>query len=227
MENNTGNSNQNTPDTDGFQKMLDLAGFGVKRMEERRAFEFRIFISYTTLLVLALYQLLKQNPISLKSLIYQLTAQDPPPPISPIEGIALYVLVLGIHIVYVLWQVGVGIAMENDAYRRNFYLKKAECLSGKRLEYEDKKPKVKRKIIIIQHYLQQLRYLWIIWEDWSRLLLVVIPTILFMIVVHLFIKKTYPEWDGCVFAINVLVFGVLIGVSGIQSICRKKDSPKS
>ena len=51
-------------DKDKFQKMLQLAEFGAKRLEERRSVEFKIFISYTTLLVLALYQLIKQqNPI--------------------------------------------------------------------------------------------------------------------------------------------------------------------
>ena len=54
MNNNKGNSNKNNPDQDSFQRMLDLAEFGVKRMEERRAFEFKIFISYITLLVRAL-----------------------------------------------------------------------------------------------------------------------------------------------------------------------------
>ena len=57
MDNNKGNSNKNDSAKDNFQRMLDLSEFGVKRMEERRAFEFKIFISYITLLVLALYQL--------------------------------------------------------------------------------------------------------------------------------------------------------------------------
>ena len=51
-------------DQNKFQEMLQLAEFGAKRLEERRSVEFKIFISYTTLLVLALYQLIKQqNPI--------------------------------------------------------------------------------------------------------------------------------------------------------------------
>ena len=185
MDNNKDNSNMNNSDTDNFQKMLGIAEFGAKRMEERRAFEFKIFISYITLLVLALYQLLKQNPISFKSLIYNLIEQEPTPFISLCEGIALGILALGMHIIYVMWQVGVGIAMENDSYRRNFYLKKAQCISGCSLKYENKKDKVDRKIVIIQRYPQQFNYLWIIWENWSRMLLIAIPTVLFIVVVHL------------------------------------------
>ena len=216
MDHHTGNFNENPSDTDNFQKMLDLAEFGVKRMEERRAFEFKIFISYITLLVLALYQLLKQNPISFKSLIYHLIEQESTPFISSIEGIALCVLALVMHIIYVMWQIGVGIAMENDAYRRNFYLRKAECISGCFLKYEDKKTNVERKIFIIQRYLQQFNYLWIIWEDWSRMLLIAIPTLLFIVVVYLFIGKTNSGWE-CLSVIPSLMFLVLIGVSVWQS----------
>ena len=47
--NNKANSNK-SDSVDGFQKILSLAEFGVKRMEERRTVEFRIFISYITLI---------------------------------------------------------------------------------------------------------------------------------------------------------------------------------
>ena len=221
MDNNKGNSNKNDSDKDNFQRMLDLSEFGVKRMEERRAFEFKIFISYITLLVLALYQLLKQNPISFKSLIYHLIEQEPTPFISSIEGIALWVLALVMHIIYVMWQIGVGIAMENDAYRRNFYLRKAECISGCSPKYENKKPNAEGKIVIIQCYLQQFNYLWVIWEDWSRMLLVAIPSFLFIIVIHLFLKKANFGWEFLSDIINVLIFFVLIIVSVVQSICRQ------
>lgn len=61
---NENKGNENKADKNEFQKMLQLAEFGAKRLEERRSVEFRIFISYITLLVLALYQLLKEkNPI--------------------------------------------------------------------------------------------------------------------------------------------------------------------
>ena len=59
MNNKTNSDKSNS--VDSFQRILSLAEFGVKRIEERRTVEFRIFISYITLLVLALYQLSKQQ----------------------------------------------------------------------------------------------------------------------------------------------------------------------
>lgn len=221
MDNDKGNSHKNNSGKDEFKKMLDLAEFGVKRMEERRTFEFRIFISYITLLVLALYQLLKQNPISLKSLIADLIGQEPTPFISSTEGIVICVVAFVMHIVYVMWQVGVGIAMENDAYRRNCYLRKAECLSGHSLKYDNTKSNTEGKIFIIRYYLQQFKYLWIIWEDWSRMLLIAIPTLLFFVVVHLFLKKTNlgKEWLSLIFC---LIFFLLIIVPSVVQSCRRR-----
>ena len=55
MLDNKDKSNENKGDVDKFRLILQLAEFSAKRAEERRSVEFRIFISYMTLLVLALY----------------------------------------------------------------------------------------------------------------------------------------------------------------------------
>lgn len=201
-------------DKNKFQAMLQLAEFGVKRMEERRSVEFRIFISYITLLVLALYQLVKQgNPIRE---FFELFIQKDAISLELWEGIILYVFGLIIHTVYVMWQVGISIAMDNDAYRRNFYLRAAETISGRPLEYDHKNPNSDEKIVIIENYLQQFCYLRVIWTDWSRMLLVVIPKILFIIVVNLFIKKFNSDITICVrillSVIPILVLLLLIPV---------------
>ena len=194
-------------DKDKFQKMLQLAEFGAKRLEERRSVEFKIFISYTTLLVLALYQLIKQqNPIHD---FFGRIIQKDSISLESWEGIILYVLALFMHIIYATWQVGVGIAMDNDSHRRNFYLEKAEKISGYPLEYDHENPNSGRKIVIIEHYLQQFLHLKVICTDWSRLLLVGIPTILFIIIVDLFIKKF--NWDIAIYyRILLLVIPILI-----------------
>ena len=94
---------------DDFERMMQLAEFGASRHNERRQVEFRVFIAYTTLLVFALYQ--KQQIANLNLSIW-------------VIGV-----VLGcIHIIYFLWEIRLSRAMENDASRRNFYLKKAECI---------------------------------------------------------------------------------------------------
>ncbi|MDE0015081.1 MAG: hypothetical protein OXU51_02765 [Candidatus Poribacteria bacterium] len=213
--NNQANSNKSNS-VDSFQRILSLAEFGVKRMEERRTVEFRIFISYITLLVLALYQLSKrQNSIHdfFKSIIPKDSVN-----LELWEGIILYALVLCIHIIYVIWQVGIGIAMDNDSYRRNFYLKKAEEMSGHPLKYENFNSD--KKIKPITNYLQQFKYLWIIWTDWSRILLVVTPTLLFIIVVHLFFKNIGLE-NVCFSGINVFMSSIPLVVSVMQKRCKK------
>lgn len=208
-------NNKNKFDENKFQAMLQLAEFGVKRSEERRSIEFRIFISYMTLLVLALYQLIKQqNPTSV---FRQLIIQKEPISLELREGIILYALALLLHTIYIMWQVGIGIAMKNDAYRRNFYLKQAEKMSGHPLEYEDKNSNSDRKIIIIEHYLQQFLYLKVIFTDWSRILLVAIPTILFILVVDLFIKETNWKENTELRVIPILTFVVIPAIVTVVS----------
>jgi hypothetical protein len=127
-----------------------------------------------------------------------------------------------------MWQIGISIAMENDSYRRNFYLEEAENISGHRLRYDHENPNSDRKIFIIKHYWQQFWYLGLIWKDWSRLLLVGIPTILFIIIIDLSIKKF--DWDITIccrilmslIPILVLLVGAWIA-KGIKKIARKKS----
>ena len=200
-------NDENKTNENKFQEMLQLAEFGAKRIEERRSVEFRIFISYITLLVLALYQLIKQdNPIHD---FFQLVKQKDSISLELWEGLTLYVSALLIHVIYVIWQVGIGIAMDNDSYRRNFYLKKAEGISGHPLEYDCKNPNSDRKIVILKHYFQQFLHLKVIWTDWSRLLLVGIPTILFIIIVDLSIKDFNLDISIC-YHILLLVMPALI-----------------
>ncbi len=206
----TTDNNKDDKDNDDFRKMLDLAEFGVKRMEERRSVEFRIFISYMTLLVLALYQLIKPSSISIELWIRQLIKPEPTSTdlwIEGIKGTLLYLIALSIHFIYVMWQIGVGIAMDNDATRRNFYLKKAEQISGHPLEYPNYNSKYKNEIFPVQNYGQQFLHISIIWTDWSRMLLVTIPTFLFIIIVDLFIKKT--DWsfeDNTILIVRIFLF---------------------
>lgn len=98
----------NNSNRDDFQSMLQLAEFAARRHDERRQVEFRVFIAYITLLALAFYQ--TDKIVSRKE------------PYWVVAGVLL------IHAVYLLWQIRLSTALVNDAWRRNFYLKKAECL---------------------------------------------------------------------------------------------------
>ena len=94
---------------DDFEKMVQLAEFGARRHDERRQVEFRIFIAYMTLLVLAFYQIDKIARLNF-----------------PLWGMIIGLLF--IHFLYIVWQIRLSRALVNDALRRNFYLKKAECI---------------------------------------------------------------------------------------------------
>ena len=52
------------PNRDDFERIVQLAEFGAKRHDERRQVEFRVFIAYMTLLVLAFYQIEKVEALN-------------------------------------------------------------------------------------------------------------------------------------------------------------------
>lgn len=118
---------------DDFERMMQLAEYGAGRHDERRQVEFRVFIAYTTLLVFALYQ--KQQIANLNLSIWIIGA------------------VLGfIHIIYLLWEIRLSRAMENDASRRNFYLKKAECIMH-HLQKNPNRPFIPRRNVYVTIHL--------------------------------------------------------------------------
>lgn len=100
---------------DDFQRMLQLAEVGAKWHDDRRQVTFRIFVSYMTLLVLALYQVIKL-----------LGVED-----VVIPGWIILFVIAGLvftHWIYWKWQESIRVALINDVRRRDFYLKKAELI---------------------------------------------------------------------------------------------------
>ena len=183
-------------DKDKFEAILALAEFGAKRMEQRRTTEFQIFISYITLIVLGLYILItKKNDVSgiIKS------------------GSAAFLcisLVL-INLIYVIWQIGLGRAMASDATRRNYYIKIAEKLTGHSLcvKKRGKNKGEDNKIIVNTSYHHQFCDLHLIFDDWSRLLLVGTPTILHLIL--LFQICTVADFSACIYLLCILTLLIL------------------
>lgn len=189
-------------DISNFENMLKLAEFGAKRHDDRRTVEFRIFISYTTPLIFALYYSIKLDPDLLESIHWGLMT------------VGSIVYLITIHLVYVLWQVGVAIAMANDAWRRNFYLKKAECI----LHHLSKNPndpfcpsndtviancgyeksewcekelfeKPAAHVILVKGFFGLFKHLNQILKDWSRMLVVGIPTVLVFFLISILLFK--------------------------------------
>jgi len=121
-----------------FNEMLALADFAEKSHNDRRQVEFRITISYITFLVLALYQVIKPRTAELDLDVSWW-----------VIGIASFVLLLT-HICYCWWQRTFHIASNNDVRRRDFYLKKAECIAYYMSQNPDSNfiPSSTRKVLI-------------------------------------------------------------------------------
>ena len=194
----------NNLNKDDFERMVQLAEFGARRHDERRQVEFRVFIAYNTLLVLAFYQLKKIEDLG-----------EP--------GWVTLGLIL-IHIVYLLWQIRLSMALVNDARRRNFYLKKAECISDHLWKYPNvpfhprkevcvtispnrvigKESKCKEKGKIYESELFDMHEpnivlvspMWELWKhwgqlfsDWSRLFQILIPTVMIVFLILALLQK--------------------------------------
>ena len=200
---------------DNFERLLSLAEFGANRHNERRQVEFRIFISYTTLLALILYYILTKGD----SLW------------SPNDWLPAVPLLI-VHWIYYLWQRSLGVAMENDTNRRNFFLAKAECLAHYFIEHPrckkfkpscDKMVKLKFRgkteisekelfeavsppdmLLLPFPWQRGLEHWDKTWTDWSRRLQCTIPTV--MLGTLFFIKL------GCCSKSLALIFLLVLSV---------------
>lgn len=100
-----------------LNEMLTIAELASSGHKERRQLEFRISISYITLLALALYQLIKFSP----------EENDLSVPLWII--VTVCVLLLTLHWKYCEWLYAIHVASNNDVRRRDFYLKKVEIIA--------------------------------------------------------------------------------------------------
>lgn len=197
---------------DQFDAMLALAEIGAERIERRRTTEFQIFISYTTLIVLGLYVIITKNDeiISKNNILGTIFMNNS----------AMWVcLTLGlINFIYIIWQVGLGRAMENDAVRRNFYVKKTQDLTDHSPPEKIRGKGLENSIIVNGHYLHQFCDLHLIVNHWSRFLLIGIPTLLHTILLYeVFILTNYPIYDFVI----LILFPVSLIIAGIiMEICR-------
>ena len=109
-----------------FNEMLEMAELAANGHRERRQLEFRISISYVTLLSLALYQLIKLTPGETGFI-----------DVSWWMIILLCVVLSFLHWIYLDWLNTLHIASNNDVRRRDFYLKKAEVIAYYRSKSSD------------------------------------------------------------------------------------------
>ncbi len=117
---------------DDFERMMQLAEFGARLHNERRQVEFRVFISYTTLLALAVYYVYKNNSFDLLN--------DHPELIIGVLGF--------VHFLYIFWEIRLSMAMDCDTSRRDFYTAKAQCILEHLLKHPDKTFSPRRDVLV-------------------------------------------------------------------------------
>ena len=208
------------PSKDNFEQTLQIADFAVQRLENRRQYEFKIFISYVTLLVLAIYKhdLLKPSLWG--------------------EFIGLVCGLCFIHTLYISWTIRLSVANRNDSKRRDFYLRKTECISVRLLkgfgdplcrkmesEYclpnqeEQKIEKVPRPFEAFKH----IKHLWI---NYAATFQFGLSTILSFLLVYVcckeLCKELYVVWRLAVMLTPLLPFLVI----SIFMCCRRKWGAK-
>lgn len=219
---NSTNGSAGNPNRDDFERMMQLAEFGAKRHDERRQVEFRVFIAYITLLSLAFYQMSKIEEIQSPNVV--------------ISGLVL------VHFIYLLWQIRLSRALVNDAWRRNFYLKKAECILDHLQKNPDhpfhpqknvfvtisiglKKDEMSEhelfdmhepNIVLVSPMLKFWKHWGQIFSDWSRLFETLIPTVMLPLLIIKIVEKKFA------FTIGVILMVVLFLPAILDIVLKKK-----
>ena len=209
----------NNPNRGDFERMVELAEFGARRHDERRQVEFRVFIAYNTLLALAFYHMSKDT-----------TTQ----PLVNLPEWSIALILGGIHFVYFLWQIRLARALVNDTSRRNFYLKKAECLLHHlcedpnnrihprtdkyvKVDNQTKKDEISEYELFKMHepYIVLVSPMWKFWEhweqlwrDWSRPFQIFIPTALFSLLLTKTVSLTLTFRTIRILAIAVIILSI-------------------
>lgn len=205
---------------DEFERTLQIAEFASQRLENRRQFEFKIFISYVTLLVLAIYE---GHHIEV------------PNDDRALYGTCFFVLLFVMHFFYISWTMSLSVAMQNDSGRKNFYLQKAEYISVSFLkkfgdplcrelksEYCRLCPE-ENKIKRVPKGLATFKHLDQIWSNWATAFQVVLPTIVFSLLVFNLSKELCTESWRLVVLFITLLFMLLIIVMGTIAYFVKKN----
>ena len=203
------------PSKDDFEQTLKIAEFAAERGENRRQYEFKIFISYVTLLVLGIYKG-DQIEVSNDEVFY---------------GWCVLVLLFVMHCLYISWTFSLSVAMRNDSERRNFYLEKAQYISVSLLkkfgapicrkmksEYCQLSPN-ENKIKRVPNVFRAFGHGDQIWINYAVAFQVVLPTIILSLLGHVLFKELCAVWHRtAVILIPVLPFLLI----AIFTCCRKK-----
>lgn len=202
-----------TPSKGDFERTFQIAEYARQSGENRRQYEFKVFISYVTMLILAIYEGHHIIPSDENHSVY---------------GILILFLLSMMHFFYLAWTISLSVANQNDGTRRNFYLDKAECISHSHLmEFGDQlSRKLKgeyqcgpnEKIIRVPRFYEVGNHIDQLWINYAAALQAAIPTILFFLLVFNLFKSYTGWWRVGVVGISLLPFLMCLALR-----CKKKD----
>ncbi len=184
------------PNKDDFERTLQIAEFAVQRLENRRQYEFKVFISYTTLLILVIYkhEILTLGEIGLISAFSKN---------ENLRGVGIVFIIIGlsvIHASYISWTIRLSVANGNDVHIRSFYMDKAMHIcedSLKKLgnplcrtmESEYEFMDTEAKIREVPKPFGAFKYWKHLWHNYAATFQTILPFLLFVLLVYLLIVQ--------------------------------------
>ena len=184
---------------DDFERAFQITEYARQSGENRRQYEFKVFISYVTMLILAIYE------------GHHIIPSDE---IDSFYGISILFLLSMMHFFYLAWTISLSVANNNDGTRRNFYLDEAECISRSLLEKSgyplsrklesDYQCCPNEKIIRVPRFYEVGNHIDQLWINYAAALQAAIPTILFSLLVFNLFKSYTGWWLVAVVGISLL-----------------------
>ena len=204
---------------DDFEQTFQIAEFARQSGENRRQYEFKIFISYVTLLILGIYE---GHHIEIPNDAYK-----------ELSGFFIVALLSVIHFFYIAWTFSLSVANQNDGARRDFYLQKSEYISrrllmefgdplSQKLDNEYSKLCSNKKINIVPKFYEVWEHKNQLWINYAAAFQVVLPTIIFFLLVLNLSNELCTGWRrAAVLLMPLLTFILIIAIS---TCCRKKGA---
>ena len=192
---------------DDFERALQIAEFARQSGENRRQYEFKIFISYVTLLILGIYE---GHHIEIPDGEYEI-----------LYGLCVLVLLSAMHFFYITWTISLSVANQNDGARRDFYLQKSECISrsflmefgdplSQKLDNDYSKLCSNKKINIVPKFYEVWEHRNQLWINYAAAFQGALPTIAFSLLVFNFSQKLWTGREFLVVVISAIVLPFIL-----------------
>lgn len=192
---------------DHFEQTFQIADFARQSGENRRQYEFKIFISYVTLLLLGIYE---GHHIEVPNDEYK-----------ELYGLLIVALLSVMHFFYIAWTISLSVANQNDGARRDFYLQKSECISrsllmkfddplSQKLDNDYSKLCSNGKINIVPKFYEVWEYKNQLWINYAAALQGALPTIAFSLLVFNFSQKLWTGREFLVIVISAIVLPFIL-----------------